>query len=75
MKLNSVNTYKNETVKRCVYQTCLKIMYETFMKGIFVINHFLFKVVSLIEVSLKFIQEKSRKFIFSVYAVIAILVN
>ena len=45
------------------------------MTGIFVKIFFCFKGVCLIEVTPNFMQEKTAKFIFSLYAVFAVRVN
>ena len=45
------------------------------MTDFFVNRPFLFKVVSLVEVSPKFMQEKITKFIFSINAVLAVCVS
>ena len=61
-------------MKKFVYQTCLTKVYETFITGILMNKSFLLKLVCLIEVSPKLMQEAT-KFTISMYAILAGRVN
>ena len=77
MKLNSVKTRKNGTkiikLWRNVYTKPFFKMFTKHLWQMYLwIDLFLFKVVCLIEVSPKFMQEQTTKYIFSKYDVLVV---